>query len=486
MAHNYANMVLMRQTLALINVEGPVTDLLLSEALGAILAFILRAPNGASLQEIDAAFGKLLSSRRTLQRRLADLVAHDYLHVKGEKKGTRYYATEKAQRATESNGSDEAEPAGEFPLSSEARILAGKVRRPRDRRAPVPYERSFLDRYQPNHSGYLSPGIREHLRQVGTSPVKGRPAGTYARQIMHRLLIDLAWNSSRLEGNTYSLLDTERLLRHGETAAGKDAFETQMIRNHKEAIEFLVEAAADIGWNRYTILNLHALLSDNLLPDPAASGRLRTLGVGITGSVYEPLGVPQLIEESFDAILAKANAIQDPFEQAFFAMVHLPYLQPFEDVNKRVSRLAANIPLIKENLCPLSFIDVPADLYVSGTLAIYELNRIELLRDVFVWAYERSAARYAAVRQSLGDPEPFRMRYTAQLKDVVAEIVRQRVKDSDVDQFVTKWNLREVRDEDQKRFRQVVAEELESLHEGNFARYRLRPSEFQAWRFQRK
>jgi hypothetical protein len=104
--------------------------------------------------------------------------------------------------------------------------------------------------------------------------------------------------------------------------------------------------------------------------------------------------------------------------------VHLAYLQGFEDVNKRVSRLAANIPLIRGNLCPLSFVDVPERAYIDGVLGVYELNRIELLRDVFVWAYERSSARYSAVRQSLGEPDPFRLRYRALVAELVAAVVR--------------------------------------------------------------
>ena len=134
--------------------------------------------------------------------------------------------------------------------------------------------------------------------------------------------------------------------------------------------------------------------------------------------------MPQLIEESFQQILDTVTAITDPFEQAFFVMVHLPYLQPFEDVNKRVSRLALNIPLIRQNLSPLSFVDVPLRPYIDGLLGVYELNRIELLRDVFVWAYDRSSARYAAVRRSLGEPDPFRLRYRALIVEIVADVVR--------------------------------------------------------------
>ena len=109
---------------------------------------------------------------------------------------------------------------------------------------------------------------------------------------------------------------------------------------------------------RYTVSNLHALLADNLLPEPAAGGRLRARAVGIGASVYYPLEVPSTIEECFDQILATAAAIRDPFEQAFIAMVQLPYLQPFEDVNKRMSRLAANIPLVQHNLGSLSFLSL--------------------------------------------------------------------------------------------------------------------------------
>src|SRR5258706_12939057 len=169
-----------------------------------------------------------------------------------------------------------------------------------------------------------------------------------------------------------------------------------MILNHKAAIEMLVENVNEIGFNMFTFKNLHANLSENLLADPMASGRLRTQVVEIAGTGYHPPGIPQQIEQHFAAILGKANAIEDPFEQAFFIMVHIPYLQPFVDVNKRVSRLGANISLIRHNLCPLSFIDVPERAYVDGTLGVHQLKQVDLLRDVFVWAYERSCHRYMA------------------------------------------------------------------------------------------
>ncbi len=118
-------------------------------------------------------------------------------------------------------------------------------------------------------------------------------------------MIDLSWNSSRLEGNTYSLLETERLLEWGNAAKGKDLKETQMILNHKGAIEFLINSAEEIGVNRFTILNLHTFLSDNLISDPAASGRLRTFAVGISHSVYVPIAIPQVIHECFDSLITQ-------------------------------------------------------------------------------------------------------------------------------------------------------------------------------------
>ena len=375
----------------------------------------------------------------------------------------------------------EAYEEGQIPLSPEGLSIRQTIRRPPHLRMPVGYKRSFLDAYQPNETFYLPLDVRRHLAEIGRSDGE-RPAGTYARQILNRLLIDLSWNSSRLEGNTYSLLEAERLLEMGEVATGKNAREAQMILNHKAAIELLVDQADEVGFNRYTVLNLHTLLADNLLPDPRSCGRLRSIPVGIRGTVFHPLGTPQLIEECFQIILDTANVISDPFEQAFFATVHLPYLQPFEDVNKRVSRLAANIPLIRGNFSPLSYVDVPERAYIDGILGVYELNRVELLRDVFVWAYERSCARYSAVRQTLGEPDPFRLRYRPLLVDLISEIVCGLMDKQSAVARIRAVAGEKVRAEDRTRFTELAETELMSLHEGNIARFKLRPSQYQAWK----
>lgn len=291
--------------------------------------------------------------------------------------------------------------------------------------------------------------------------------------------MDLSWASSQLEGNTYSRLDTERLIEYGQAAEGKDALETQMILNHKDAIEFLVRHPDHANLTTDVIISLHAFLSDSLMADPLSCGRIRNRAVEIGGSVYLPVALPQRIEELFGIVIEMAAEIHDPFEQSFFLMVHLPYLQPFEDVNKRVSRLAANIPFIRHNLCPLSFIDMPQQAYVDAMLGVYELNRIELLRDVFVWAYERSCQQYVAVKQNLVPPDIFRLRYRQALSEVVAAIVRQN-EPATVDAVRHRIPIA-VKKEDQEHFVELVHGELKTLHQGNVIRFGIRPLEFSAW-----
>ena len=445
-------------------------------ALEALLQVIAQFPEGASVEEIAQADPTRLP-RRTLQRWLALLVEQHRLSAEGITKNRRYRIAA-TLAPTESPELEQMQ----IPLSREAQEVASAVRRPIQARGPVGYHRQFLDGYRPNETYYLPETMRRHLAEIGRAPDGDRPAGTFARQILGRLLIDLSWNSSRLEGNTYSLLETERLLELGEAAEGKDAREAQMILNHKAAIELLVEQAEEVGFNRYTVLNLHALLSDNLLADPRACGRLRSIPVGIGGTVYRPLEMPAMIEECFQNVLDSAAAIANPFEQAFFATVHLPYLQPFEDVNKRVSRLAANIPLVRRNLCPLSFVDVPERTYIDGILGVYELNRIELLRDVFVWAYERSCGRYAAVRQSLGEPDPFRLRYRQSTAELIGGIVSNKMNKKAAVEHIRQYATDQIPADDRARFTELVETELIGLHEGNIARYRLRPSQYQSWK----
>ena len=438
--------------------------------------------DGAAISDLERHFD---ISRRSLQRRLRTLVQEGNVRREGKGRGTRYFADGHAKSGAEATALDEEQATqllSEPTFSDDAKRARRRIQKPPTGRKPVSYQSSFLEAYKPGQTFYLSAETRQKLQRVGSVTERDLPAGTYARRILDRLLIDLSWNSSRLEGNTYSLLETERLLEAGIASKERDPQETQMILNHKSAIEYLVDSADDdqLRFGRRLILNLHALLSENLLNDPAAEGRLRRRPVRISGSVYEPLADPHRIEDHFSAIVVTADAIDDPFEQAFFTLVHLPYLQPFLDANKRSSRLAANIPFIRDNYSPLSFADVSTQHYVNAMLAIYEYNDVAILRDVFVWAYQRSAARYQAIRNSLGEPDPYRLRRRAEIKALVRRVIRQAMSRTEAAEHIDHEAEAMTADERQ-RFTDVVWEELDSLHEGNFARYRVRPSEFERW-----
>jgi hypothetical protein len=124
---------------------------------------------------------------------------------------------------------------------------------------------------------------------------------------------------------------------------------------------------------------------------------------------------------------------------------------------------------------------VPNDIYTQGILGVYELNRIELLKDVFLWAYERSAARYAAIRQSLGAPDPFRLKYREEIRTLISEIIIQKLNPKEGKARIESY-MQQLPKDDQPRFAETIETELLSIHEGNFARYRITPKEYDAWR----
>lgn len=447
------------------------------EKFQAIEAIVSMFPDGTGIREITNKLDEKIP-RRTLQYRLKYLVDEGRLLTDGEKRGVKYRLP--AERAVYREVPEKDAEPGEL-LSEGVNEIRKYIRQPIETRKRVGYDRKFLDSYLPNTSFYLSEKEREHLRKIGTQVAAEQPAGAHAKQILNRLLIDISWNSSRLEGNTYSLLETSRLINFGKEAEGKDQLEAQMILNHKEAIEFLVDSAAEIGFNRYTIFNLHALLAHNLLADPKSIGKLRRIAVGIGKSAFRPLETPQLIDECFDQLLASASAIKDPFEQSFFTMVQIPYLQPFDDVNKRLSRLVANIPLIRENLMPLSFIEVPTDAYTEAVLGVYELKEIALLKNIFFKAYESSASRYRAVRQVIGEPDQFRIKHREGLFHVVREIIRASMNRKSAFEHIEDWVKKNIEFEDRETFREIAENELIALHEGSCARYKVTLPEFQAW-----
>lgn len=442
----------------------------------------------AELQEVyQNQYGEKLPDR-SVNRWLKKLEEANRIQPEGKGKKRRYLPSDELieEKDTERIDSiqsrlDEESPEGSVTLSERGREIRKKVQRPISEREPVGYNQDFLDRYNPESTWYLPAETRQELRKAGETPEQNRPAGTYARQILEPLLIDLSWSSSRLEGNTYSRAETRELIQEGKEATGKDPREAQMILNHKSAIEFLVENIEEIGFNKPTIQAIHVSLSENLMGDPGKEGSLREGQVGIGDSTYTPISIPQEIGRCFQKMLDKARDISDPFEQAFFIMVHLPYLQPFWDVNKRTSRLAANIPLFQRNLSPLSFVDVPTDLYIEALLGVYELNRYELLRDVFVWAYKRSCKQYQVVKNSVEQPDPIRLKYRNELEQLIRTIVLEN-KSPSSEVVKNIGSDMDIAEDDFEKFAQKALELLKDLNGGKAARYKIGLGKLKEWK----
>lgn len=440
-----------------------------------IINLLDRSPEGLSRGQVHENIGFSINEK-TLQRRLKALVDSGRIAKEGDRKATRYYSLELP--VEEFKGQLKDISPNIFGPQSQERLKFLDI--PLHVREKVSYKRDFLDAYVPNQSQYVPKRVREALFQEGKRFDKQLAAGTYARQICQRLLIDLSYNSSRLEGNTYSRLDTQKLVEEGISAEGKVHEETVMIMNHKEAILFLVENAQNIELSSLAIRNLHHLLSQDLLANPEACGNIRSVEVDIGRSTYKPLGNPHVLKELFELVLQKAKKIRDPFEQSFFLLVHLSYLQAFEDVNKRTSRLSCNIPFIKSNLCPLSFTDVARDDYTAALLAIYEKNDVSPMLDLFVWAYSRSCNQYGVAKKSLGEIDAYRIQYRHQRKAVMGEIVKQGLHGAAVEEYIESY-CRERNIKDIDKFTAMTLADLSTLHAGAIIGLGITETQLDAW-----
>ena len=357
-------------------------------------------------------------------------------------------------------------------------VVRAHLQTPYNQRAPKNYNKEFLDRYIPNITFYLSEAERDALHTAGAPSGRPLPAGTYARRILERLLVDLAWESSRMEGNTYDILETEELVRFGKEASGKNRKEAVMILNHKEAIEYVVENLDSIDITRQDICNIHALLAEGLLIDPAMAGSLREIDVGIGYSSYKPISDKYEIEEEFDIVIAKAREISDPFEQSFFLLVHIPYLQAFADINKRTSRIASNIMLLKADLAPMSFLTMNDREYIDALIGIYELNNVALLREIYIDAYLASAQNYKILRAEVETPD----KAAAVYREFIREAIRKCVlewKEFHADEIRTLAEQQNIPEEDRDDVIAYAQKQFGGLHAGNVIRYRLRPEDLE-------
>lgn len=198
---------------------------------------------------------------------------------------------------------------------------------------------------------------------------------------MERLAIDLSWKSSQIEGNTYSLLETERLLREKLTATGKTKDEATMLLNHKDALDFIIENPDYLNPLRITAIeDIHRLLTKELGVDK----NIRRRRVGITGTNYQPIENEFQIREALQATCTLINSKPSVFEKALLALVLLSYIQPFMDGNKRTARIVSNAILIHHHHCPISFRTVDSVDYKKAMLLFYEQNNISCFKQIFI------------------------------------------------------------------------------------------------------
>lgn len=230
----------------------------------------------------------------------------------------------------------------------------------------------------------------EQLHQRYFSKIKDLPEEIYKKEL-ERLAIDLSWKSSQIEGNTYSLLETERLLKEKETAAGKTKDEATMLLNHKEALDFIIEHPdylKPISVAR--IEDIHSLLVKELNIDR----NIRKRRVGISGTNYKPLDNEHQIREALESMCYLINQSELPFSKAFLALILLSYIQAFNDGNKRTARIVSNAILMQYGFCPISFRTVDAIEYKKAMLVFYEQNNISAFKKIFIDQYAFAVETY--------------------------------------------------------------------------------------------
>lgn len=317
-------------------------------------------------------------SAATLRRDLSELAENNVLEKQGENKGVKYVLTEKSKlfvpyelgeyykQEEDTRATQKEYNFAIFPALAEADLFTSEQLAKLDESTEV-FRKNIIN---------TSPALRQ--------------------KELERFVIEFSWKSSKIEGNTYSLLDTEFLLKNGIEATGKSKYETKMILNHKQAYLFATESMhskvpVDVAY----IEQVHRLVSEGLGIERGVRNRI----VGITGSHYAPLAIKQQLREQLGALADTINSKSSPYEQALIAVLGLSYLQPFEDGNKRTARVLANSLLLGVNCAPLSYRSIDEREYKEATLIFYEQNSIVPFRELFVEQYIYSAMHYNIAQQ---------------------------------------------------------------------------------------
>ena len=337
-----------------------------------IIDFIKTNGESSSKEVFDVS--KLEISYATLKRMLAKLVAENYLVTKGKGKATKYAIS----------------PVYELIYPIDIQRYYEKEIDEREIRKTFNFE--LLSGVLANHSIFTPAELAKlsELQDKYLRNVSQLTENEYKKEL-ERLAIDLSWKSSQIEGNTYSLLETERLLKEKETASGKTKEEAIMLLNHKDALDFIIENPNYLNpLSISKIEDIHGILVKEL----AVERNLRKRRVGISGTNYLPLDNEFQILEALQSSCEIINSKENVFERALLALVLISYIQPFMDGNKRTARIVSNALLMNENHCPLSFRTVDSIEYKKAMLLFYEQNNISNFKVIFINQFEFAVDTY--------------------------------------------------------------------------------------------
>lgn len=337
-----------------------------------IIAYLAHSPGSSSTQIREGA--KILDSLVTVKRELSQLVKDEQLLRVGGSRHVTYTIN----------------PAGKlFVKIDPDTYFKTEIN-----------DRSILDHYNHDIIDALVKGVslftdkqQAHLDKLQDKFTKNinEMSETMRNKSFETLAIDLSWKSSEIEGNTYTLLETEALIRDSKQADGKRVEESVMILNHKRAIDYIMQATQDIlPLTRAKIEDMHRKLTEGL----GIQTNLRTRGVAIGGTNYRPLDNEFQIQEAINNTCTIVNSNYNTFEKGLLSLLLLSYIQPFEDGNKRTARLTSNAILIADKHCPLSFRTVEADDYRKAMLVFYEQNSLEAFKQLFIGQFEFAVNNY--------------------------------------------------------------------------------------------
>lgn len=313
-------------------------------------------------------------SDATLKRLIAALVKNEDVIVEGKARATRYRLSDQAHLL--------------MPLNLDT-YFAQDID---ERKVQTSFNFELIRDQLPKVTLFTEEE-KSHLRElqdVFRQHVEEMTQNEYNKE-MERLGIDLSWKSSQIEGNTYSLLETERLLRESKTAGGKTQEEATMLLNHKYALRFILDTPDYLQELTVShIEDIHSLLTQGLSVDKG----IRHRRMGVTGTNYRPLGNEFQIREAMHDTCNLINSKDDVFEKALLALILLSYIQAFSDGNKRTARITSNALLIANGYCPLSFRSVDSIDYKKAMLIFYEQNNLYAFKQIFIEQFEFAVREY--------------------------------------------------------------------------------------------